>query len=104
MAGPKVILRIVALMLCGLLVCGMAVCGALALHYSDLQSNVLRDTLATAFALCGLLALAALAALGARRWRWRALGAFAILFAGLLTWWSRIEPSNDRDWKTEVAV
>jgi hypothetical protein len=101
MAGLKIILRIVGLMLCGLLVCAVAVWGALALHYSDLQSNALRDTLATAFALCGLLALAAL---GARRWRWRVLGTFAILFAGLLTWWSQIEPSNDRDWKTEVAV
>ena len=101
MAGLKIILRIGALVLCGLLVCGMATWGALALHYSDLQSNALRDTLATAFALCGLLALAAL---GARRWRWRTLGAFAVVFAGLLTWWNQIEPSNDRDWKTEVAV
>ncbi len=101
MAGLKIILRIGALVLCGLLVCGMAVWGALALHYSDLQSDALRDTLAAAFALCGLLALAAL---GARRWRWRTLAGFAILFAGLLTWWNQIEPSNDRDWKTEVAV
>lgn len=101
MAGLKMIPRIVGLMLCGLLVCGMAVWGALALHYSDLQSNALRNSLAMTFALCGLLALAAL---GARRWRWRTLGTFAVLFAGLLTWWTRIEPSNARDWKTEVAV
>jgi hypothetical protein len=101
MAGLKIILRIVGLMLCSLLVCGMALWGALALHYSDLQSNALRETLAAAFASCGLLALAAL---GARRWRWRALGVFAVLFAGLLTWWNQIEPSHDRDWKTEVAV
>jgi hypothetical protein len=101
MAGLQIILRIIGLVLCGLLVCGMAVWGALALHYSDLQSDALRDTLATAFASCGLLAIAAL---GAPRWRWHALGAFAVLFAGLLSWWSRIEPSNDRDWKTEVAV
>jgi hypothetical protein len=103
MAALKIILKIVGLMLCGMLVCGIAVWGALALHYSDLQSNALRNTLAIAFALCGLLALAAL---GARRWRWRwhTLGAFAVLFAGLLTWWNQIEPSNDRDWKPEVAV
>ncbi len=101
MAGLKIILRIVGLTLCGLLVCGMAVWGALALHYSALQGNALRDVLATAFALCGLLALAAL---GARRWRRLTLGTFAVLFAGLLIWWIQIEPSNDRDWKPEVAV
>ena len=100
MAGLK-IFRIVGLALCGLLVSGIAVWGALALHYSDLQSNALRVALAMGFALCGLLALVAL---GVRRWRWRMLGAFAVLFAGLLTWWSQIEPSNDRDWKPEVAV
>lgn len=101
MAGLKIILRTFGVLLCGLLVCGVAAWGALALHYSARQSNALQDTLAVAFALCGLIVLAAL---GARRWRWRALGAFAILFAGLLAWWSQIVPSNGRDWKTEVAV
>src|SRR5688572_17498379 len=69
-ARPMCIIRIVGLTLCGLLVCGVTVWGALALHYSDLH-GALGSTLATAFALCGLLALVAL---GARRWRWRALG------------------------------
>lgn len=101
MAGLKIVLRTVGVLLCGLLVCGMAAWGALALHYSARPSSALRDTLAVAFALCGWLALAALVT---RRWRWHALGAFAILFAGLLTWWSQIKPSNDRDWKPEVAV
>lgn len=101
MAGLKIIPRIIGIVLCGVLVCGMTVWGALALHYSDLQVNALRDTLCVAFGLSGLFALCAL---GMRRWRWRVLGAFAILFAGLLTWWSQIEPSNSRDWKTEVAV
>lgn len=94
------ITRIAAWTLCGLLVCGVALWGALALHYSDLH-GALRNTLAAAFALHGMLALIAL---GARRWRWRALATFAVLFAALLLWWNQIEPSNDRLWKPEVAV
>ena len=100
MAQLKSILRIVGLALLGLLVCGMAIWGALALHYSEPHS-ALRNTLAAGFALSGLLVLVAL---GTRRWRWRTLGAFAAMSAALLTWWSQIEPSNDRDWKPEAAV
>lgn len=48
--------------------------------------------------------LGALIALGCRRWRWRALVAYVALFAGLLLWWSALEPSNDRDWQADVAV
>jgi hypothetical protein len=99
-ARPRYIIRIVVLTLCGLFVCGVTVWGALALRYSDLH-GALRNTLVSAFVLCGLLALVAL---GARRWRWRTLAAFGVLFAGLLMWWNQIEPSNDRMWKPEVAV
>jgi len=60
-----------------------------------------RDALAAAFALVSLLTLVALAL---RRWRWRALAAYVVLFAALLTWWRGIEPSNDRDWQTDVAL
>ena len=39
-----------------------------------------------------------------RRWRWRAIGAFGVLCAGLAILWSSIEPTNERDWQPEVAV
>ena len=39
-----------------------------------------------------------------RRWRRRALGTYLVVFIGLVAWWSSIAPSNDRDWKPEVAV
>lgn len=39
-----------------------------------------------------------------RRWRWRTFAAYAVVFAGLLAWWGTIRPSNDREWKLEVAV
>jgi hypothetical protein len=75
--------------------------GALAIYYSDLASTGLRTALAVLFAILGL---ATLVLLGWRRWRWRALGAFTLVFVALLAWWSGIAPSNDRDWKPEVAV
>lgn len=88
-----------ALAACVLL--GATAWGALALYYSDLASAVPRIALATLFAVLGLTTLALL---GWRPWRWRALGGFALVFAVLLAWWSGITPSNDRDWKPEVAV
>ena len=101
MAQLKSILRIVGLAVVALVVLAMAVWGALALHYSGPQGAALRNALAAAFALSGL---AAVVALWSRRWRWGALGSFAAISVGLLAWWSRIEPSNDRDWKQEAAV
>jgi hypothetical protein len=96
----KIALRVVGWALLGLLVAGTSIWGALALHYAASPGTV-RGALVAAFALAGLLALGALAS---RRWRWPALGTFAVMFAALLTWWSHIEPSNDRHWKPEVAV
>jgi hypothetical protein len=84
-----------------LLLLAIAVWGALAIYYSDLASSVLRTGLAASFAVCALVALIGLAF---RRWRWRALTAFLVVFAGLLAWWSTIQPSNDRDWQPDVAV
>src|SRR6185437_7585947 len=34
--------------------------------------------------------------------RWIAVGAYAVLFAAMLGWWSTIRPSNDRDWQADV--
>jgi hypothetical protein len=80
---------------------GATAWGVLALYYFDLDSAALRSVLATLF---GVLGLTTLILLGRRPWGWRALGGFALAFVGLLTGWSSIAPSNDRDWKPEVAV
>jgi hypothetical protein len=40
----------------------------------------------------------------ARRWRWRALSIFAVLCLALVVFWARLEPTNDRNWQTQVAV
>lgn len=75
--------------------------GVLAVHYSDIASTPLRTGLAGAFALIGVVTLAALIA---ARWRWRASVGFVVISAGLIAWWATIAPSNDRDWRSEEAV
>ncbi len=74
--------------------------GALAIYYSDLQSDLLRTSLALVF---GLFELLALFAFVRGPWRWPAAGAFLAVFLGVVAWWRTIEPSNARDWRPEVA-
>jgi hypothetical protein len=45
-----------------------------------------------------------LIALGFHRWRWHAIAIYFVLFALVVVWWRNIEPSNDRNWQTDVAV
>jgi hypothetical protein len=73
----------------------------LAITFAGPPNTTLRNCLAGGFAIA---TLAALIALGFGRWRGLALVAYLILFAGLLAWWWRIEPSNERDWQADVAV
>ena len=76
--------------------------GAFAIYYdSDLNSAALRTTLAALFAVVGAVTLAAV---WSPRWRWRALAVMALAFVAVLAAFGRITPSNDRDWKAEVAV
>jgi hypothetical protein len=99
-SGPEHILKGATTLILGLLVIA-ARRGVLALYYSDLESAVLRATLAVLF---GLFGLAVISGLAMRRWRRYALGSFVAVFAAVLACWSSIAPSNDRDWKPEVAV
>jgi hypothetical protein len=92
--------RFAGLLSLAVLVLGSGAWGVLALCYFDHKSLALRATLAAAFAITALVALAALAL---PAWRWHTLAAYAALFA-LLTWrWRAIEPSNGRDWQPDVA-
>ncbi|MCJ7838892.1 MAG: DUF4105 domain-containing protein [Burkholderiales bacterium] len=95
------VVAIVGLTLLGLSMIAAGVWGALALAYAAPPGDTLRHAMAAAFALASL---AALIGFAMRRWRWRALGAFLLLFALLLAWWSGVEPSNDRDWQADVAL
>jgi hypothetical protein len=93
--------RIAGRLLLGLVLAAMTGWGALALYYSDLESAGVRTALAFGF---GLFGLASLVGFTLKRWRRLALAGFLVAFVLLVAWWSRIEPSNDRDWKPEVAV
>ncbi len=89
------------LALLGLITAATGGWGVLALAYSGPHDDAMRYALAATFAVVSLLTLIAL---GSRRWRWRACTAYLVLFAALLTWYFGIEPSNERDWQTDVGV
>ncbi len=88
-----------AIVLLGVLVAGVTLWGALALYYAE--PDELHTALALGYGLCGL---ATLIGLAMSRWRRWAVVCFAVVVAALLGWWSTIEPSNDLNWKLEVAV
>jgi len=94
------IARFVGLLLLGAVTAVLGVWGALAISYSGPPNDFARNALAGTF---GLVSLAALVALGIRRWRWRALAAYLLVFAVLIVWWRGIEPANERDWQPDVA-
>jgi len=91
----------VALTALALLVAAIGVWGALLLEYAGPRSDLLRTALVVGFALA---AVATLIAIFVRRWRWPAIGAYAVLCLGLAVLWSSLEPTNDRDWQTDLAV
>ena len=83
------------------LILGMGAWGTLALYFDGPENDTLRNLLASAYAIgC----LAALGAYCTRRLRWRAATSYTGMFIVLFVWWSMIEPSNDREWQSEVAV
>jgi len=75
--------------------------GILALTFSGPHSDAVRYSLAITF---GVVSLSALIALFFHRWRRRIFSIYLVLFVALLTWYFSIEPSNARDWQTDVAV
>ncbi len=85
----------------GLVTAATGVWGALVLNFSGPHSDMVRSSLAAMF---GGVSFLAIIGLSLRRWRSRALAVYFSLFALLILWWRGIEPSNERDWQTDVAV
>jgi Domain of unknown function (DUF4105) len=100
-SGYRAALKMIPLVLLGVLMVGVAGWGVLALFYWDHASPLLRAGLALGYAASSLVLLAGFTL---HHWRWPALGIFALLFIVLLTCWSALEPSNDREWQPENAV
>ena len=96
----RAILKFILVLLLALIFFASAAWGTLAVHYSDLGNTALGSALAGFFAVFSLVVLVGIFV---RRWRWRAMAAYALAFVALLSWWSGVEPSNDRHWKPEVA-
>jgi len=92
---------VAGLVLLGVVMLVLTAWGALALLYWDHANPTVRECLAAAF---GVLGVVLLVGFMLRRWRWRAFGAFAVSFALLLGCWRALEPSNERDWVPENAV
>jgi hypothetical protein len=94
-------LKLAGLLLLGVLTVACGAWGALAIIYSGPDNALMRIVLAAAFIVA---TLGALIALAVRAWRWRALAWYLVVFAFLIACWRGIEPSNERDWQTDVAV
>lgn len=89
------------LLLLGVAVAALGCWGALAIVLTDASPSGWRWALAGSFvALC----LACLVALCMARWRWRVLPVYLLALAALFYWWQSLEPSNTRNWQTDVAV
>jgi hypothetical protein len=71
--------------------------GAAALWFDGPPSRIASGLLAGGFVLASLACPIFLRPLR------RALGVFALIFAGLLVWWLGISPRNDRDWQVDVS-
>lgn len=69
-----------------------------AIYFSNLPGQLLQTVAAWGFALAFPVALLIL------RNRLRTLIWFAAAFVVILVWWLAIQPSHDRDWRTEVAI
>ena len=83
------------------LVLGFGTWGTLLLAFAGPGNEVVRGALVLGFAATSA---GAPMALFVRRWRWPAMGFFAVLCAALVAAWSTIEPTNDRAWQPDVAV
>lgn len=97
----KKIGRFFKLLLLVLCLTGTAAWAALAVNFGDSSSGTVQLALSITVALIGLIAVIAL--LFAPSWRNRPLSIHGVVFLAVLLWWFNIQPSNDRDWQTDVS-
>jgi Domain of unknown function (DUF4105) len=84
---------------CFIVIVLLALWASIALWYQGPDGRVGRSLLITLW-----LAFTAVLLYGMVRGRgWLPVLVFVIAFAGVLVWWQRLRPSNDRDWADDVA-
>jgi hypothetical protein len=98
-AGGGSLVRVTGTLLATLAVVFPAIWGACALWYQASRNSALKWL---SVALWAIYSLATLIALW-QRWTVIALAAYTVAFLGLLLWWHRLLPSNDRLWADDVA-
>jgi len=94
-------LTVMGLVLLGLSELSFGAYASLALlNHPNIASTALRRLLGGAFA---LLLATTLVALSLPAWRWGAQAAFLVAALLFLVAWARVEPSDDREWMSDVA-
>lgn len=97
----KRICTVVSLVVLSVLIIATMIWGALAIIFLGTHNEILSYSLAATYS---VVALIAISSLFFNHWRWRIFGAYTFLFVLLIFWFFSFEPSNDRDWQTDVAV
>jgi uncharacterized protein DUF4105 len=97
----KIMARILGWLAVGLVIAASGVWAVGVLVYAGPHNDWLRNILAAGFALA---LLSALTTIALRRWRRQTLTVYLLLLTAVAIWWRGIEPSNTRDWQTDVAV
>jgi len=92
------IITLIGILICVPVIILMTGWGALAIYYSNIAGDFLRQGLAAGFALATILAFIFLPN------RKRTLIGFLGVFAVIVAWWLTIPASNDRKWQRDVAV
>ena len=98
-ASLRRLIRILLITLLAFVIAFMTVWAALALWYRFPAPKPWPIFAAFAFALIGFATIIALY----RRFRFTKLVPFCLAFAGLMVWWSMIEPSREAQWAPDVA-
>ncbi len=99
MRASRVVSAIVGILLAILIIAPVGLWSALALWFRLPAPEAVRALAAAIAAAAAIVTMIALFT----RFRWRALGGFALAFACVVVWWSTILPPADGDWAPDVA-
>ena len=94
------LVRLLSYLVTALTLAVITLWGSLAIYFSELEKFFsLNGILAIFFGFTGLMAISSIVF---NQWRKLALPIFGLSFIFLFYWWNSIEPSNNRDWQTDV--